>query len=118
MMWLRNQRWLLPFGTLLTLVAACAAGAIPILLAPTAGWRWVAVFASPTLGFITVVVVMEFVHRTRRALIAAELLPDEPMPPAVVHEEERVLIQAINDPGDPDLSSLGAGRQSALGARP
>lgn len=116
LMWLRSKRWLLPLGTLLTLIAACAAGAIPILLAPSPGWRWVAVFASPTLGFITVVVAMECVHRARRFLTSHGYLPAPPEPLVAVLEEERALMQAMRDPGDSEVPSLVVHR-SALGVR-
>lgn len=118
LMWLRSRRWLLPFGTILTLLLACSAGVIPILLAPSTGWRWVAVFASPTIGFITVVVTMECVHRTRRFLVARELLPAPPEPALDAPEEERMLMQAIRDQGDPDVSALGAAIRSFMGLHP
>lgn len=110
--WLRGRRWLLPTGTLLTLLTAGAVGAIPILLAPSAGWRWVAVFASPTVGFITVVVMMELVHRVRRVLIAHQLLQEPELPAKARTEEEEALITAMHDPREPDGPILG-GRQAS-----
>ena len=110
--WLRGRRWLLPAGTLLTLLTAGVVGAIPILLAPSAGWRWVAVFASPTVGFITVVVMMELVHRVRRVLIAHQLLNEPEVPSTARSEEEEALITAMHDPREPDGTRLG-GRQAS-----
>jgi len=97
----------MPVGTLLTLLTAGAVGAIPILLAPSAGWRWVAVFASPTVGFITVVIAMEIVHRVRRVLIEKELIPEPPPEaPLPTREEELALMRAMRDPREPDASTL------------
>lgn len=107
LMWLRGQRWLVPAGTVLSLLAAGAVGAIPILLAPTTGWRWVAVFASPTLGFVTVVVIMEVVHRVERLLVRLELIPEPPPPPPPpTLEEEEALLRAMRDPREPDETLL------------
>lgn len=112
LMWLRNQRWLVPAGTVVTLLSAGIVGAIPILLAPSTGWRWVAVFLSPTVGFVTVVVAMEAVHLVRRVLVARKLIPEQLPPDEGTGGEEAALIRAMHDPREPDTTTFSPPRAS------